>query len=151
MNRKVLVVTGVILLSLASCCGVCMVAGLVTDGGASANTPGTPTRAGGGGSAGVDGRYDCVLMGRVVMGNMITPTTSPSISFSIDGDAFSTQSGGGTLRRDGDVLHFSGSDMDGWQGTVSSASGLIYFRADPHERHPGGSAGNNETKCQRVR
>ena len=67
--------------------------------------------------------------------NMITPTTSPSISFSIDGD----------------VLHFSGSDMDGWQGTVSSASGLIYFRADPHERHPGGSASNDDTKCQRVR
>lgn len=69
------------------------------------------------------------------MGNMINPTTSPSISFSINGD----------------VLHFSGSDMDGWQGTVSSASGLIYFRADPHERHPGGSASNDETKCQRVR
>lgn len=136
MNRKVLVVTGVILLSLASCCGVCMVAGLVSD-------------AGGGPPSGIDGRYECVVMGRTMMGGMITPTTSPSISFSIDGASFSTQSGGGSLRREGDVLRFSGSDMDGWQGTLSSASGLIYFRADPHERHPGGSAGNNETKCER--
>jgi hypothetical protein len=131
----VLVVTGVILVSLASCCGVCMLAGLVGDAG-----------------GGVDGRYDCVVMSRTMMGGMLTPTTSPSISFSIAGDSFSTQSGGGSVRREeGDLLRFSGSDMDGWLGTVSSASGVIYFRADPHERHPGGSAGNNETKCQRVR
>ncbi|MCC6334759.1 MAG: hypothetical protein IT380_12340 [Myxococcales bacterium] len=88
-------------------------------------------------------------MGRMMTGTMLTVTTNPTISFTIDGDRFSTGAGGGSVQLDGAVVLFSGDDMDGWQGTMSPSGVIMYFRSDPTKRHPGGGASNGETKCDR--
>ncbi len=128
MNRKVLVVVGAILLSLASCCGLCLVTGLVD--------------ADGGGA-----RYECKLSGTAYTNGTVQPTYTPSGSFTLEGDTFTTAAGSGSVKRTGDVVSFSGSDMDGWQGTVGEG-GTMYFSQDPRVRHAGGRVSVGEVWCE---
>ncbi len=132
MNRKVLVVTGVVILSLVSCCGVCMIAGLL-DGGAGA----------------LNGRYECQTPGSVLMNGVLMTQYQPTgMWFVIDGDGYSTNGPGGSVRFDAEVVTFTGGGYDGWRG--ARADDAIVFRKDHADPRPGESPRFGDLRCGRV-
>lgn len=141
MNRKVLVVVGAILLSLVSCCGACMIAGLVGD----PNGAGLSTGGGSAPSTDLDGRYACWMRSAYWMNHVQMTTQLASITFSIADGAYSTQTAGGSVTQRGDALYFSGGDMDGWVGSVIEGPSII-FGKNTRVQHTG-PVNSGDIKC----
>ena len=141
MNRKVLVVGGAILLSLVSCCGVCMVAGVVAD----PNTAAEGNTA----SGELDGRYECWMRSSYMMNRMQMTTQLASITFSLDGRTYTSKAGSGSITQNGDALQFSGGDMDGWVGSVVDGPAIV-FGKNPRAQHSG-AVNNGDMKCDRAK
>lgn len=138
VNRKVLVVTGVVLLSLASCCGLCMVAGVVADA------------PGGAASSELNGRYECQMPTAVLMNGMLMPQYQPAgMWFVIDDGSYSCSSEGGAVAFDAQVVRFTGGGYDGWVG--AREEGVIIFRENHADPRPGESVRYGDLRCALVK
>ena len=102
------------------------------DGNALASLGGTPdARASAGNSQGVDGRYDCQMNAMQFNGASFVVQFQPTgMWFTIAGNRYSAQSGGGTIDASADVVGFRGGAYDGWRG--ARRGDAIVFRKDDH-------------------
>lgn len=102
------------------------------DGNALASLGGTPdARASAGNSQGVDGRYDCQMNAMQFNGASFVVQYQPTgMWFTIAGNRYSAQSGGGTIDASADVVGFRGGAYDGWRG--ARRGDAIVFRKDDH-------------------
>jgi hypothetical protein len=132
--KKVAVVVGVVLAGLVSLCLMCSVVGWVA---------GQPASNGE-----LDGRYDCMIAATVMMNGMITPQYQPAgISFTIDGDTYSTTGGDGSVRFDADVVSFIGGGMDGWH--AGRGTDTLIIHKNPTDPQPSASVQNGDFRCAR--
>lgn len=95
---------------------------------ASASAPAARAPAGG---AGVDGRYDCQMNAMQYNGASFVVQYQPTgMWFTIKGNRYSAQSGGGTIDVSADVIGFHGGAYDGWRG--ARRGDAIVFRKNDH-------------------
>ena len=94
----------------------------------SASAPAARASAGG---AGVDGRYDCQMNAMQYNGASFVVQYQPTgMWFTINGNRYSAQSGGGTIDASADVVGFHGGAYDGWRG--ARRGDAIVFRKNDH-------------------
>lgn len=94
----------------------------------SANAPAARASASG---AGVDGRYDCQMNAMQFDGvGFVIQYRPTGMWFTIAGNRYSAQSGGGTIDATADVVGFHGGAYDGWRG--ARRGDAIVFRKNDH-------------------
>ncbi|WP_374605923.1 DUF6683 family protein [Thermomonas sp.] len=102
-----------------------------TGANAVASAPGAPAARASASGAGLDGRYDCQMNAMQFNGASFVVQYQPTgMWFTIAGNRYSAQSGGGTIDASADVVGFRGGAYDGWRG--ARRGDAIVFRKDDH-------------------
>lgn len=128
--------------------------GMLGDGGnATAVVPAAsaPAASSGAGGGPLDGRYECMYNALVMNSgnNLFTTEYRPTgMWFTISGNRYSAQSGGGTISATADVVSFSGGAYAGWRG--ARRGDAIVFRKDDHTNpRAGESIKSGDFRCGR--
>ncbi|MBX3701369.1 MAG: hypothetical protein KF903_10275 [Dokdonella sp.] len=103
--------------------------------------------AGGGGP--LDGRYDCLMAAMQFDGvSFVTQYRPTGMWFTISGNRYSAQSGGGTISATADVVSFSGGAYNGWRG-ARRGDAIVFRKNDYTNPHPGESIKRDDFRCGR--
>ena len=125
------------------------------DTGANANAlasmTGTPAASAGssGGGQNVDGRYSCQVAALLFDGvSYVTQYQPAGMSFTIQGNSYSAQAGGGTIQATADVVSFSGGAYAGWSG-ARRGDAIAFRKNDYGNPRPGESIKSGDFRCGR--
>jgi hypothetical protein len=151
MSKKVLLIAGGVLAALGGSCMLCLVAGALTDDGSTAQPAPNAPAAGGLN----DGRYACQSLNIQMMGG--APTVQWQVAalppFTVEGNAYETSSGSGSLSVEGQVVTFTDGPYDGWRGFAGTdgTGPYVLFDGKEHHRVRTDGAKRGDLKCYRQR
>lgn len=153
-NMKVVVVVGVVLAALGGSCLLCLAAGLVA--GDEPNAVVAPAQPGPSGEpTAIDGRYACQSLNVMVGGTVgnVGWQIAPLPPFTIDGEAYETKDGSGSISAADGVATFSGGPYDGWRGAIGTdgTGPFILFDGKVHDRVRTSGAKHGDLKCYRQK
>ena len=101
------------------------------------------------GGQGVDGRYDCQMAALQFDGvSYVTQYRPTGMWFTISGNRYSAQSGGGTIQASADVVSFHGGAYAGWSGTRRGEA-IVFRKNDYGNPRPGESIKSGDFRCGR--